>query len=64
MSSKRSYSNFLDSKEFPFTIENNYKIKFPKLFSKLNIYWDSMNDINRKIIWDYIQLIYSLSKQF
>lgn len=36
MSSKRSYSNFLDSEEFPFTIENNYKIKFPKLFSKLN----------------------------
>lgn len=36
MSIKRSYSNFLDSKEFPFTIENNYKIKFPKLFSKIN----------------------------
>ena len=36
MSSKRSYSNFLDSSEFPFTIDNNYKIKFPKLFSKLN----------------------------
>lgn len=35
-----------------------------QLFSKLNIYWDSMNDTNRKIIWDYIQLIYSLSKQF
>jgi len=36
MSTKRSYSNFLDSKEFPFTIDNNYKIKFPKLFSKVN----------------------------
>jgi len=36
MSSKRSYSNFLDSEEFPFTIDNNYKIRFPKLFSKLN----------------------------
>jgi DNA ligase-1 len=36
MSSKRSYSNFLDSEEFQFTIDNNYKIRFPKLFSKLN----------------------------
>ena len=36
MSTKRSYSNFLDPKEFPFTIDNNYKIQFPKLFSKLN----------------------------
>lgn len=36
MTSKRSYSNFLDSNEFPFIVENNNKIVFPKLFSKLN----------------------------
>lgn len=36
MNTKRSFSNFNDSNEFPFTIENKYKIKFPKLFSKLN----------------------------
>lgn len=36
MSSKLSYSNFNDYNEFPFSIENNIKIKFPKLFSKLN----------------------------
>lgn len=36
MSSKLSYSNFNDNNEFNFTIENNIKIKFPKLFSKLN----------------------------
>ena len=34
-----------------------------KLFSKLNSYWITMNEVNRKIIWDYLQLIYSLSKQ-
>ena len=34
-----------------------------QLFSKLNVYWDSVNDINKKIIWDYIQLLYSLSTQ-
>ncbi len=33
---KRSYTNFLDKNEFPFVIENGIKIKFPKLFSKLN----------------------------
>ena len=41
MSTKRSYSNFLDSEEFPFTIDNNYKIRFPKLFSKVNIFYDT-----------------------
>jgi hypothetical protein len=35
-----------------------------QLFSKLNIYWESLNDTNRKIVWDYIQVIYSISKQF
>ena len=35
-----------------------------QLFSKLNVYWASTNNINRKIIWDYLQLIYSLAKQF
>lgn len=33
--SKRSYSNFLEEKEFPFIIDQN-KIIFPKLLSKLN----------------------------
>lgn len=36
MSNKRSFSNFNDINEFPFTIENKYKIKFPKIFNKLN----------------------------
>jgi hypothetical protein len=35
MTSKRSYTNFLDKNEFPFILENN-KIIFPKLLSKLN----------------------------
>jgi hypothetical protein len=35
-----------------------------QLFDKLNIYWESLNDINKKIVWDYIQLVYSLAIQF
>ena len=35
-----------------------------QLFDKLNIYWESLSDINKKIVWDYIQLVYSLAKQF
>jgi len=35
MTSKRSYTNFLNKNEFPFILENN-KIIFPKLLSKLN----------------------------
>ncbi len=36
MTSKISYSDFNNNDEFPFSIENNYKIKFPKLLSKIN----------------------------
>ena len=35
-----------------------------QLFSKLNTYWESLNEINQKIVWDYIQLLYSISVQF
>ena len=35
-----------------------------QLFDKLNIYWESLSDVNKKIVWDYIQLVYSLAKQF
>ena len=35
-----------------------------QLFSKLHIYWDSLNETNRKIVWDYIQVIYGIVKQF
>ena len=35
-----------------------------QLFSKLHVYWDSLNETNRKIVWDYIQVIYGIVKQF
>lgn len=35
-----------------------------QLFSKLNMYWESLNDANKKIVWDYIQIIYGIAKQF
>ena len=31
MTTKRSFSNFLDFNEFPFSIENQFKITFPKI---------------------------------
>lgn len=48
--SKRSYSNFLDKKEFPFSIENN-KIIFPKLLSKIN----NSNNIRFWKIYSYLK---------
>jgi len=35
-----------------------------QLFNKLNIYWETLNDTNRKIVWDYFQLLYNLSSEF
>lgn len=35
-----------------------------QLFNKLNIYWETLNDTNRKIVWDYFQLLYNLSLEF
>ena len=35
-----------------------------KLFTKLNDNWKTFTDENQKTIWDYIQVLYGLSKQF
>jgi hypothetical protein len=48
--SKRSYTNFLDKHEFPFSIENN-KIIFPKLLSKIN----NSNNIRIWKIYSYLK---------
>lgn len=32
------------------------------LFAKLNFYWTSLDNDNKKVMWDYIQLLYVLSK--
>jgi len=33
-----------------------------QLFNKLNIYWETLNDSNRQIVWDYIDILYRMSK--
>jgi hypothetical protein len=33
-----------------------------RLFSKINLNWHTFSDHNKKILWDYIQLLYLLSK--
>jgi hypothetical protein len=34
-----------------------------KLFTKLNSQWTTFSDYNQKIIWDYIQVLYNISKK-
>jgi hypothetical protein len=35
-----------------------------QLFTKLNCYWVQMDVKNKKVVWDYIQLLYKLSKDY
>jgi hypothetical protein len=35
-----------------------------KLFTKLKTQWETFTDNNKKVIWDYIQILYLLSEQF
>lgn len=32
------------------------------LFKKLDYYWEGLDDDNRKVVWDYIQVLYMLAK--
>lgn len=44
-----------------FVEAQNLDVDIP-LFSKLDSYWGSLSDDNRKVVWEYIQLLYVLSK--
>ena len=34
-----------------------------QLFNKLNIYWEVLNADNRKVVWDYLQLLFGASRE-
>ena len=38
------------------------KALFIKLFTKINNNWDTFTEHNKNILWEYIQLLYVLSK--
>lgn len=42
---------------------NNQSYEY-KLFCKLNKQWNTFTAENKKTIWDYIQVLYGLSKKF
>jgi len=33
-----------------------------QLFNKLNIYWETLHISNRAVVWDYVEMLYALSK--
>ena len=39
---------------------HNYGTEY-KLFSKLNVYWESLSQEDQKTVWDYLQLLYKLA---
>lgn len=35
-----------------------------KLFTKLSFYWEQLSDSNKIIVWDYLNGLYNLAKEF
>lgn len=35
-----------------------------QLFSKLNVYWEQLDEDNKKVVWDYLSVLYTLAKRF
>ncbi len=53
-----------DEKFFYMDHSKYWKKDILQLFNKLNFYWDNIGEHNKKIVWDYIIVIYNLSKEF
>lgn len=54
------YSTMISSKDDAFFMKVSSDVDIP-LFGKLNHYWQGLDVDNKKIVWDYIQVLYTLA---
>lgn len=54
--------HLIDSRDDSFFTEAEKLDVDVPLFAKLNFYWESLNADNRKIVWDYIYVLFVLAK--
>lgn len=57
MIDKRDPAFFVETQKIPI-------VEDVQLFSKLGSYWDCLHEDNRKTVWDYLQVLFLLSKSF
>lgn len=55
------FEEYIDTRDQRFFYE--YTSSEIPLFSKLNSYWEMLDTDNRKIVWDYLQVLFLLSKK-
>jgi hypothetical protein len=66
------YQDLIERRDDAFFYQDSQSVvnKWPKqtnqyqLFNKLNIYWETLHEQNRKIVWDYFQVIFGLAHEF
>ena len=58
------YEVMIDCRNPQFFYENKIHDENFQFFSKLHLYWENLHNDNRKIVWDYLQVLFLLSKSF
>lgn len=58
------YEELIDHRDSRFFYEHKIMDENFQFFSKLNFYWENLDKDNRKIVWDYLQVLLLLSKSF
>ena len=56
------FEGYIDTRNPLFFYE--YSSTEVPLLNKLSYYWESLNEENRKVVWDYLQVLFLLSKRF
>ena len=56
-------SDLIERRDNLFFYHEYWKNSDFELFTKINSFWDELSEHNRKTIWDYIQLIFSISSK-
>lgn len=58
------FDSYIQERDERFFYECNTPVQELQLFNKLNTYWERLDDDNKKVVWDYLQVLYYLSRNF
>jgi hypothetical protein len=58
------FEGLIDTRNDQFFYEAGKVNSDISLFTKLDVYWTNLHSDNRKIVWDYLQVLFLLSKSY
>lgn len=57
------YADMVDTRDPAFFYQTHKNGTEYKLLTKLNVYWEQLSESDKKVVWDYINVLFQLSRK-